>query len=129
MTIALNSSMDYTGGGTYFVDLGRALKIEQGHYISFPGNLRHGGDPITSGTRYILAMFLYVCDIDQEIDKSYLPGVVQQLDQTFLNHSKKTVNYSEFGVSQIFAPKHCSSNSKAEPINHFSFNFENNVGK
>jgi len=59
-TIALNSADEYDDGGTYFVDLNRSLKVDKGHCLMFPGSLRHGGDPITRGVRYILAVFAFV---------------------------------------------------------------------
>ena len=31
-----------------------------GHCVAFPGGLWHGGEPITSGVRYIIAAFLWV---------------------------------------------------------------------
>ena len=33
--------------GTYFCDLGAAIRPERGHVLSFDGDLLHGGDPIT----------------------------------------------------------------------------------
>jgi hypothetical protein len=69
-TIALNSLDEYEGGGTYFVDLGQAVNVDRGHCITFPGGLRHGGDPITSGVRYIIAVFLFVSDEAEEAIKS-----------------------------------------------------------
>jgi hypothetical protein len=33
---------------------------ELGGMVAFPGDLSHGGMQITSGTRYIIACFLYV---------------------------------------------------------------------
>ena len=53
-TIALNSAGEYGGGGTFFEALGKpAAKPDIGGVVSFPGGLwAHGGEPITSGTRY-----------------------------------------------------------------------------
>ena len=59
MTVALNGPDQYNGGGTYFVDLDRPLNCAAGGVISFEGALAHGGHPITRGTRYIIALFLY----------------------------------------------------------------------
>ncbi|EKX34611.1 hypothetical protein GUITHDRAFT_147129 [Guillardia theta CCMP2712] len=53
-TIALNARSCYEGG------LGTAIKPEQGHVLSFEGDMLHGGEPITSGVRYILAAFTYI---------------------------------------------------------------------
>ena len=59
-TIALNGTDCYGGGGTYFCDLARAVVPERGQVLSFHGDLVHGGDPITWGTRYIVVAFTYI---------------------------------------------------------------------
>lgn len=61
LTIALNSSDDFDGGGTWFEGLGRAIRpSDAGHIVVFPGgDTMHGGQEITRGIRYILAVFLY----------------------------------------------------------------------
>ncbi|CAM9325834.1 unnamed protein product, partial [Ectocarpus fasciculatus] len=61
-TIALNAKHEYENGGTYFVDLDQSLQVDEGHCLMFPGTLRHGGDPISKGTRYILAVFVFLSD-------------------------------------------------------------------
>ena len=73
----MNDASEFTGGGTYFVPLGESILpgilliftgstlvltrpcLGIGHALSFNGNIMHGGAPIVSGTRYILAVFLY----------------------------------------------------------------------
>lgn len=75
----------WVGGGTWFEallgpnnDIGAVVDAEMGHaiafagdpktlsrarvilFIAFSGPLRHAGHPITSGTRLILVLFLYV---------------------------------------------------------------------
>ena len=35
---------------------------EPGGLVAFPGDCSHGGMPITGGTRYIIAAFLYVLE-------------------------------------------------------------------
>lgn len=62
--IALNPSTDYEGGGTWFASLDKAIKMEQGHMISHASGLLHGGQGITSGTRYILVAFVILEDYD-----------------------------------------------------------------
>ena len=70
LTIALNATDEYEGGGTSFesplaagddddaqVEL---LRPEKGHVVAFPGELRHGGSPVTEGVRYIIAAFLWI---------------------------------------------------------------------
>jgi len=57
--LALND--EFSGGGTYFVDYNIAIVPKQpGTLVSFRGDsIRHGGNVVTKGMRYILAVFLY----------------------------------------------------------------------
>jgi tetratricopeptide (TPR) repeat protein len=52
---------DFEGGGTYFCDHYTTLAPKTpGCLVSFRGDsLRHGGNVVTKGTRYIMAVFLY----------------------------------------------------------------------
>lgn len=60
LTLALNGGSDFTGGGTYFCDLGHSLSVASGQALLFEGGLlRHGGDPVLQGVRYIIAAFLF----------------------------------------------------------------------
>ena len=70
-TIALNGPGEYEGGGVCFEavrPVGDAaspyarhvLNADAGGIVTFPGKLRHGGNTITSGRRYIVPLFLYV---------------------------------------------------------------------
>lgn len=59
LVICLNK--DFEGGGTYFHDFNTVLSPKVGEVVSFKGDtLRHGGDVVTQGTRFILAVFLYL---------------------------------------------------------------------
>ena len=59
--IPLNASSEYTGGGTFFPSLDCILRPGVGQALFFPGgSVLHGGQPITAGTRYILAVFAYM---------------------------------------------------------------------
>ena len=86
VTLALNGTEEYEGGGTVFSDLcvpivesggcggnggGRGsgfgsgvdrlvARPGAGHAAAFMGSLQHGGAPTTAGTRYIVAAFLFV---------------------------------------------------------------------
>ncbi|GFH54441.1 hypothetical protein CTEN210_10917 [Chaetoceros tenuissimus] len=67
--IALNDMNDYEGGGTYIEGLNNfmdnPIKLEKGHVLLHPGDVRHGGAPITKGQRYVLVCFI--------IDKTIIP--------------------------------------------------------
>jgi predicted 2-oxoglutarate/Fe(II)-dependent dioxygenase YbiX len=60
--IALNDHIEYEGGGTYveglpmFMD--NPIKLEKGHVLLHPGDVSHGGAPITKGQRYVLVCFI-----------------------------------------------------------------------
>ena len=57
--LALNN--DFSGGGTCFVDYNTTIVPKnRGTLVSFRGDrLRHGGNVVSGGVRYILAAFLY----------------------------------------------------------------------
>jgi len=71
-TIAMNSASDYEGGGTLFPSLRPAgsadntpfsntvVRPDVGCVASFSGRLHHGGNAITSGTRFIIPLFIYI---------------------------------------------------------------------
>jgi hypothetical protein len=58
--IALSNGcgVDYEGGGTYFECLDATVHIQRGHALIFPGKLRHCGQKITNGLRFLLVGFL-----------------------------------------------------------------------
>lgn len=58
--IALSNGcgIDYEGGGTYFEVLDATLNVQRGHALIFPGKLRHCGQRISAGLRFLLVGFL-----------------------------------------------------------------------
>ena len=59
LIIALNDARDYTGGGTHFPILQATIKPQKGQVLCFTGgSLRHSGEPVLEGVRYIIAAFL-----------------------------------------------------------------------
>ena len=48
------------GGGTSFEAADTTLRPRQGEMLSHFGRLRHAGEPVVQGTRYILAGFVRV---------------------------------------------------------------------
>jgi hypothetical protein len=50
--------LDYEGGGTYFEALDATIHVQRGHALIFPGKLRHCGQRITKGLRFLLVGFL-----------------------------------------------------------------------
>jgi len=49
---------DYDGGGTYFECIDSTVHLEKGHALIFPGRLRHRGQKIINGKRFLLVGFL-----------------------------------------------------------------------
>jgi hypothetical protein len=56
--LVLSASSDYSGGGTYFEALDRTCHMEKGGVVMHRGCMRHAGNPVTRGTRYILVGFV-----------------------------------------------------------------------
>ena len=60
--IALNDLDDYEGGGTYVEGLqdfmNNPIWLQKGHVMLHPGDVLHGGAPITKGVRYVLVCFI-----------------------------------------------------------------------
>jgi hypothetical protein len=50
--------LDYEGGGTFFEALDATVHLQRGHALIFPGKLRHCGQRITKGLRFLLVGFL-----------------------------------------------------------------------
>eukprot|EP00934_Nitzschia_sp_Nitz4_P001447 Nitzschia sp. Nitz4//scaffold298_size22859//5386//7482//NITZ4_008528-RA/size22859-snap-gene-0.12-mRNA-1//1//CDS//3329546320//1447//frame0 len=65
MVLALND--EYEGGGSYFFTLDETILPCTGSLVSFRGNTQlHGGNLVTKGTRFILAVFMYLDDEHDE---------------------------------------------------------------
>lgn len=63
--LALNDCSAYEGGGTCFFVEDEVIRLKVGELLSFRGDrILHGGEAVISGTRYILAAFLYHDDSD-----------------------------------------------------------------
>ena len=58
--IALSNGcgLDYDGGGTYFECLDATVHVQKGHALVFPGKLKHKGQAIHRGLRFLLVGFL-----------------------------------------------------------------------
>ncbi|CAE7484212.1 AKR2B [Symbiodinium natans] len=61
--ILLNDAGDFEGGGTYVEADDFAYQIQQGDCFVHSGKLRHGGQPVTRGERYIVVGFVDVEEI------------------------------------------------------------------
>ena len=52
------ASNNYSGGGTYFLDLNEPILCEPNEFLLHPGYAVHAGLPVTSGNRYLLIWFI-----------------------------------------------------------------------
>lgn len=55
--LALND--DYKGGGTFFPNLKKLVKLKKGDVLVFSGQNRHRGEEVSEGIRFILTGFLF----------------------------------------------------------------------
>jgi hypothetical protein len=58
LNIALSPRTNYTGGGTYFEALQQCLHQDQGHVMCHASSIRHAGNGISTGERWILVLFV-----------------------------------------------------------------------
>lgn len=83
MALSNGCGLDYSGGGTYFECLDSTVHIQRGHALIFPGKLRHRGQRITAGLRFLLVGFL--------VDKSPTQAVVNTTTPTSNNNCNVTI--------------------------------------
>ena len=60
--------LDYDGGGTFFEALDATVHVQRGHALIFPGKLRHCGQRIHKGLRFLLVGFLVEKETIQPLD-------------------------------------------------------------
>lgn len=91
--LALNN--DFEGGGTYFFDHDKTIRIPIGSVLSFCGDrMPHGGEAVIRGCRYVLAVFLYYDEgLDRVEVKRPAPGGMSQL----LRETKQQKTEFSFG--------------------------------
>lgn len=58
IALSQGEGCDYDAGGTYFECIDSTVHMERGHVIIFPGKLRHRGQKIVGGARFLLVGFL-----------------------------------------------------------------------
>ncbi len=57
--IALNDLDEYEGGGTIIEGVKEPVRLPMGNVLLHPGDVKHGGNAITSGVRYALVCFIF----------------------------------------------------------------------
>ena len=70
IAISNGAGLDYMGGGTYFECLDATVHVQRGHALIFPGRLRHCGQRIMAGLRFLLVGFL--------VDKTPVPTLANE---------------------------------------------------
>lgn len=97
--MALND--DFDGGGTYFFDGDTTVRPSKGCSLSFSGDLLHGGEAVTRGVRYILAVFLYYNDNETVPQSNELlkRASSSQVSRVFREPKKKRPDTFSFGFS------------------------------
>lgn len=59
VNIALNDPSEFEGGGTVVEAFSKTpIRLQKGYALIHPGDVRHAGSSITSGSRYVLVLFL-----------------------------------------------------------------------
>lgn len=60
VNIALNDPNEYENGGTIVeaISTETPIRLQKGHALLHPSDVRHAASPITSGKRYVLVLFL-----------------------------------------------------------------------
>lgn len=80
ISVSNGAGVDFTGGGTYFECLDATVHVQRGHALIFPGKLRHCGQRITAGLRFLLVGFL----VDKAAEKSNFTTVNTTKDTSFV---------------------------------------------
>lgn len=57
MNVMLSRSSEYQGGGTYFRDANRNVRLGFGEFLLHPGDAIHAGSNISGGTRFLMVIF------------------------------------------------------------------------
>jgi hypothetical protein len=88
--------------------------------VSFAGSLYHGGDPILSGTRYIIAAFMIIIPRGSVDDGVVMSDNEEQVEQ----QKKKTSELFSWGKSLPSQKSESESNNNGASLFQFGFSFE-----
>jgi len=66
--VLLNDPSDFDGGGTYIEADDHTYLIGQGDCFVHSGKLRHGGQAVTRGERYVLVAFVDVLEEGERLE-------------------------------------------------------------
>jgi predicted 2-oxoglutarate/Fe(II)-dependent dioxygenase YbiX len=109
--IALNDWDEYEGGGTYVEGLpsfmNNPIRLQKGHCLLHPGDVRHGGAPITMGVRYVLVLFILDTSIIPH-EKYCQDRMKQDVEAARLIPSDDVTRSKERNKLLESATKHCA---------------------
>mmetsp|Transcript_39896 Transcript_39896/g.96997 ORF Transcript_39896/g.96997 Transcript_39896/m.96997 type:complete len:339 (-) Transcript_39896:539-1555(-) len=101
VTVQLNPSDDFEGGGMSIEALDTVVELSQGQAVTFASNIRHGGNKVTTGLRYILVGFLLY------------EGYVEH-DRRFLEASQAARAEGEGGLAEQLCRASLSENPRRQ---------------
>jgi predicted 2-oxoglutarate/Fe(II)-dependent dioxygenase YbiX len=58
-SVILYLNDEFEGGGTAFPSLGFTCEPKKGRLLVFPSHVLHGGNPVTSGSKYIIVLWIF----------------------------------------------------------------------
>ena len=104
VALSNGGGLDYSGGGTYFECLDATVHVQRGHALVFPGTLRHCGQRIHIGLRFLLVGFL--------VDKAATPKTTNQ-NQTTTTTTTSTTQTGSTTTTNFTTKTMAGSNSAA----------------
>jgi superkiller protein 3 len=103
-TILLNDPQEFEGGGTFYESLGthgEVIHMQKGEVCFRPAGLRHRGQPITRGQRYVIGGFVTVAsDRGCEHTRQLLTRGTKALADGDTARAKDL-----FGLAKMYCPK------------------------
>jgi hypothetical protein len=99
-------------------------RLEQGEMVSFAGSLYHGGDPILSGTRYIIAAFMIIIPKGSVAGDGEVMSDNDEQEESVEQQKKKTNDVFSWGKSLPSQKNESESNNQGASSFQFGFNFE-----
>ena len=101
VALSNGGGLDYCGGGTYFECLDATVHVQRGHALVFPGTLRHCGQRITSGLRFLLVGFL----VDKHPTKNTATSTTTTTTTTTKSNNNNNNNNGTGTVTVVAEPK------------------------
>ncbi len=101
LNVALSSTSDYDGGGTYIEALDDIMQIEKGHLRCHAGCAMHAGNAISRGERWGFVLFLLGKNQPQIARRCHSRAIDHMRKQEF----DKAEGYLQTGLESI-APNH-----------------------